>query len=176
MLRAPILLALASPHAPPVQPPPQAQADTLRFTGYVVDQARILSPAVRQRLTEQLGRFERATRHQFAVVTVTTLNGADVATFATRLGTRWGVGRRGANDGVLLLVAPNEHKARIAVGDGLRAILPDRFCQAVMSQRMVPAFARGRYDEGVEAGVQTLFGRFTAAQSNNGAASPASRN
>lgn len=129
------------------------------FKGYVVDQAAILSPDLRRRLAERLGRFERRTRHQMAVVTVASLGGEDVAVYTRRLGNRWGVGWKGVNDGVVVLVAPNERKVRIAIGDGLTRTLPEAFCGEVIRKLMTPAFTTGRFDQGVEAGVVVLIAR-----------------
>jgi uncharacterized protein len=134
----------------------------LEFTGYVVDQARFLSHDARQRLTERLGRFQRETGHQLVVVTVSTLEGEEIKAFTIRLANRWGVGRKGVNDGVVILIAPTERQERISVGDGLRPQLPDSYCQYVLDRVMVPAFARGKFDQGVEAGVSALLTRAEA--------------
>ena len=159
----------------PGAPPPSssrgasrpAVADAkLTFTGYVVDQAGVLGAAEQRKLTVLLDGFERETGHQFAVVTVDTLGGQDVAAFTTRLANRWGVGRKDINDGIVLLVAPHERKARIAVGYGLERELPDDFCQDVMDREMIPAFARGEIGAGVEAGVSAIIRRLAATSSD----------
>lgn len=142
------------------QPAP-AEA-TLEQPDYVVDEAGVLSPAQRQELTDQLRRFERDTRHQFVAVTVKTLGGAEVAAFTRTLANKWGVGRKGINDGIVLLVAPNDRKARIAIGYGLERQLPDAFCQEVMDREMIPAFARGQIGDGIEAGVTAIIKRLAA--------------
>lgn len=145
------------------RPAPRAEASAqLEFTGYVVDQARFLSDDARQRLTERLGRFQRETGHQLVVVTVPTLKGEEIKAFTIRLANRWGVGRKGVNDGVMVLIAPTERRERISVGDGLRFQLPDSYCQHVLDRVMVPAFARREFDQGVEAGVSALLNRAEA--------------
>ncbi len=141
--------------------PAAVAAAPLRFTGYVVDQAGVLTPQQRQRLTQQLSRFQRETAHQMVVVTVNNLNGDDVARFTDRLGNRWGVGRRGINDGIVLLVAPNDRRARISVGSGLTRQLPDAVCQRVMDQVMIPAFKAGEVGLGIERGVAALLERLS---------------
>lgn len=103
-----------------------------------------------------------------AVVTVRSLGGEDVARFTIALAGRWGVGRRGVNDGVVVLIAPRERKVRISVGDGLRVVLPDSFCRTVIDRRMAPVLARGDYDAGVEAGVSVLIARLRARRSSTG--------
>ena len=144
-----------------VDRPAAVAATPLRFTGYVVDQAGVLIPQQRQRLTQQLSRFQRETAHQMVVVTVNSLNGDDVARFTDRLGNRWGVGRRGINDGIVLLVAPNDRRARISVGSGLTRRLPDAVCQHVMDQVMIPAFKAGQIGFGIERGVAAQLGRLS---------------
>ncbi|PAX06966.1 permease [Sphingomonas lenta] len=123
----------------------------------------MLGPETRRRLTDRLGRLERETKQQMAVVTVATLGGEEVGAFTRRLGNQWGVGRKGVNDGIILLVAPRDQKSRISVGDGLRRELPDAFCQELMHHVLVPAFARGQLKQGVIAGVSVLIDRVDAA-------------
>jgi len=139
--------------------------EPLQFTGYVVDQAQVLNSQEKQRLTLRLGLFQRETGHQLAVVTVKTLQGEDVKDFTMRLANRWGVGRKDLNDGIVILVAPNDRKARIAVGIGLEQRLPDAFCQQVMSRIMVPAFAKARIGQGIERGVSALIERLQSSAS-----------
>src|SRR5690349_7257370 len=122
-LALPLSLMLAGGAAPPTVQAAAANvtafAPEIAFTGFVVDQAVVLTPAEKDRIATRLDRFQQRTGHQFAVVTVDSLHAEDIAAFTTRLGNRWDVGRREIDDGIILLVAPNEHKARIAVGHGL---------------------------------------------------------
>jgi uncharacterized protein len=136
--------------------------ETLAFTGYVVDQARVLSDADRRALTDRLGRFQHDTGHQIAVATVTSLHGEDIKPFSITLANRWGIGRKLFNDGILILVAPNERQARIAIGRGLEQALPDDFCQSVMERALVPAFRKKAYGEGIDAGVTAIIDRLAA--------------
>ncbi|PXA82967.1 hypothetical protein DMC47_44775 [Nostoc sp. 3335mG] len=138
--------------------------ETLPFSGYVVDQANLLSNTEGQALTDRLGRFQRETGHQMAVVTVTSLHGEDIKTFSTALAKRWGVGRKGVNDGILILVAPNERKTRIAIGLGLESELPDDVCRSIMNAAIVPPLANGAYGEGIDAGVTAIIERLAAAE------------
>lgn len=144
-----------------VERPAVVAATPLRFTGYVVDQAGVLTTQQRQRLSQQLSRFQRETAHQMVVVTVNSLNGDDVARFTDRLGNRWGVGRRGINDGIVVLVSPHDRRARISVGSGLTRQLPDAVCQRVMDQVMIPAFKAGKVGLGIERGVAALLGQLS---------------
>lgn len=164
-----LILALAPPTLtacrPEVDPPKAEKLDeTLPFAGYVVDHAHLLSDAEGQALTDRLGRFQRETGHQMAVATVTSLHGEDIKAFSLTLAKRWGVGRRHVDDGILILIAPNEHKARIDVGLGLERALPNEACQAVMEQAIVPSLRRGAFGEGIAAGVTAIIDRLAAAE------------
>jgi uncharacterized protein len=163
---ASILLVLAAIGGPDaavssVERPAAVAAAPSRLTGYVVDQAGVLSSPQRQQLTQQLSRFQRETAHQMVVVTVNSLNGEDVARFTDRLGNRWGIGRRGINDGIVVLVSPHDRRARISVGSGLARQLPDALCQRVMDQIMIPAFKAGQIGLGIERGVAALLRRLS---------------
>jgi uncharacterized protein len=138
--------------------------ETLPFTGYVVDQAHLLSDAEGRALTERLGRFQRETGHQMAVATVTSLHGEAIATFSLTLAKRWGVGRKHIDDGILILVAPHEREARIEVGRGLEQVLPNQSCQQVMDRAMIPSFRKGAFGAGIAAGVTAIIDRLAAAE------------
>jgi uncharacterized protein len=134
-------------------------ARTLEFSGFVVDQAHLLTREEIGRLTSRLDRFQQRTSHQFAVVTVSDLGGQDVSSFTLTLANRWGVGRAGFNDGIVLLVAPRERQARIEIGGGLERILTDRVCAQIMADAIIPQFRRGRMASGIDAGVTAIIAR-----------------
>jgi uncharacterized protein len=90
------------------------------------------------------------------VVTVPNLHGQDIATFGVDLGRRLGVGRKDINDGVLLIVAPRERKARIEVGYGLEKALRDEDAGRIMRDAILPAFGAGDMPRGIAAGVDGI--------------------
>jgi uncharacterized protein len=122
----------------------------------VVDQAHLLSREQAGGIAAQSASLEQRTKHQFVVVTVTTLGGRDIADYSTALGTRWGVGRKGVNDGVLLVVAPTERKVRIAVAEGLRKALTDAEAKAIIEQTILPAFRARHFDQGIIKGADRI--------------------
>lgn len=128
----------------------------LALAGRVTDAANVLSAEQRLTLTRELDTFERRTSHQMVVVTVTSLGGRDVADFARDLGNSWGIGRKCHDDGIMLLVAPNERKIRIAVGYGLEKTLTLDLSQRIIDQRILPAFRRGDLPGGIEAGARAV--------------------
>ena len=125
-------------------------------TGRVVDQASLLSQSTRDRLTALLAEHERNTTNQVVVVTVRSLQGMRVEAYALALANRWGVGQSGRNNGVLLLVAPTERSVRIEVGTGLERTLTNRIAADIIDNRMLPAFRTGRYEAGIDQGVNGI--------------------
>ena len=91
----------------------------------MVDDAHILSDATKSDLTQKLAALEAKTSRQLVVVTLPSLQGYEIADYGYQLGRAWGIGQKKLNNGVLLIIAPTEHKARIEVGYGLEPILTD---------------------------------------------------
>ena len=148
----------APAHGAPSEPA-VAEAHSLpavALAGRVTDEAGILTVEQKQSLDAKLAKFELSTHHQMVVVTVASLNGADVTPFTTKLANDWGIGRKGDDDGVVVLVAPKEQQARIAVGYGLEKALPDILCQAIMQAKMIPRFRDGDLYGGIASGVDAL--------------------
>lgn len=134
-------------------------AQELQFpalTGRVVDQANLLSPAKEAELTERLEALERDTSDQLVVVTVDGLQDRDIADYGYQLGRAWGIGQSAENNGVLLIVAPNERKVRIEVGYGLEPILTDALSALIIHERILPAFREGGYERGITDGVDAI--------------------
>jgi uncharacterized protein len=126
------------------------------FTGYVVDDAGILSPATRAQLTEELGNFQRATKRQLVVATVRSLQNYPIEDFGYRLGRAWGVGEKGKDSGAILLIAPNERQVRIEVGYGLEGELTDATSRQIIEQTILPALRSGDFNRGVVNGTADI--------------------
>ena len=127
----------------------------LALTGRVVDAADVLSPAEEAALTEELAALERDTRVQFVVVSTPDLRGYDVREYTTLLGNAWGIGDRQRDDGLMLVVAPNERKVRIGTGLGLEKTLTDAECADVVAA-MVERYGSGDIAGGTLLGARTL--------------------
>ncbi|APZ98863.1 hypothetical protein BWQ93_10415 [Sphingopyxis sp. QXT-31] len=123
--------------------------------GRITDAADILTPEVEASLSQRLARYQERTQHQMVVATTTDLNGVDVGNFATCLGNRWGIGRKGHDDGIVILLAPKEKQMRIATGDGLRKQLTDERALSIVN-RMTPRFRQGDYSGGLELGIDSI--------------------
>jgi uncharacterized protein len=101
------------------------QVKNLKPQGYVNDFAGVVSAEAKGKLTALCAEVEQKTKAQLAVVTVSSLEGEPVEQFSIDLATAWGIGPKQMDRGVLILLAPNDHKDRIEVGYGLEPILPD---------------------------------------------------
>ena len=133
-----------------------ASASALDFpplTGRVVDQAGILNADIRGDLADKSKDLEEKSGIQLVVATVTSLQGSDIETYANELFRTWKLGQAQKNNGVLLLVAPNEHKVRIEVGYGLEGTLTDAVASVIISSAVVPRFKSGDFSGGIERGV-----------------------
>jgi uncharacterized protein len=123
------------------------------LTGRVVDNAGILNADIRSDLADKSKFLEEKSGIQLVVTTVPSLQGSDIETYANELFRTWKLGQAQKNNGVLLLVAPNEHKVRIEVGYGLEGTLTDAMASVIISSAIVPRFKTGDFSGGVERGV-----------------------
>ena len=154
-LRLPFLLALLLAAAVVLATPGLA-LDFPTLTGRVVDNANLLTSQQESRLAALLASHESATSNQVVVVTLPSLQGTAIEDFGYQLGRHWGIGQAGRDNGVLLIVAPNERKVRIEVGYGLEGDLPDAIARAIIDNDILPAFRRDDYPGGIEAGVSAI--------------------
>ena len=147
------------------------------LSGRVVDQAEILSAPARERIGNMLQAHERATGNQIVVLTTNGIGVESIEDFAVRIFETWKLGSREKNNGVLIVVAPQEHRMRIEVGYGLEGTLTDVAAGRIVRNLMTPRFREGNYDVGVEAGataiIQILDGREPATADADWAAPPA---
>jgi uncharacterized protein len=126
------------------------------LSGRVVDQANLLSPAKEAELTEKLAALERDTSDQVVVVTVASLQDREIEDYGYQLGRAWGIGQKEGDNGVLLIVAPNEKKVRIEVGYGLEGIMTDALSAMIIHNQILPAFREGGFERGITEGVTAI--------------------
>jgi len=150
------LLALVSLCACDASAPGAKAPPALALTGRVVDDARLLLPEQEVQLTRALAALERDEGPQFVVATTRSLQGRRIEDYSIDLARAWAIGSAKRNDGVVLVVAPNERKVRIEVGYGLEKRLPDEFCAEVIRETIVPAFERGDFPGGIARGAGAL--------------------
>lgn len=140
-----------------------AQPDFPPLTGRVVDQAGILLDGTEINLTRTLKRYEEKTTNQIVIVTVESLQGYAIEDFGLELGRHWGIGQAGRDNGVLLIVAPNERRMRIEVGYGLEGDLTDAEAAHIIRTVIRPGFAADDFYRGVTAGVDAIIAAIGAA-------------
>lgn len=126
------------------------------LTGRVVDDAGIIEPAQRQLLSEKLAAFEEKSSDQVVVVTVSSLQGEDIETYSNRLFRSWALGQKQEDNGILLVVAPNDRQVRIEVGYGLEGTMTDALSSLIIHGTIIPAFREGDYNKGVVEGVDGI--------------------
>jgi uncharacterized protein len=126
------------------------------LSGRVVDDAGVMTPASRSDVEAKLKNLEDKSGIQLVVATVKSLQGSDIETFANDLFRYWKLGEAKKNNGVLLLVAPAEHKVRIEVGYGLEGTLTDALSSVIIAGAIVPRFKTNDYSGGIERGVDGI--------------------
>ena len=124
--------------------------------GFVHDFAGVLTEPQRDALAQRVRELQTKSGAELAVVTIKSLEGGEIDDFANKLFNRWHIGQKGKDNGVLLLVAVDDHKARIEVGYGLEPVIPDVLAGRILSEELFPQFRNGQYFEGLNRTVQRL--------------------
>ncbi|HEY7217453.1 MAG TPA: YgcG family protein [Candidatus Binatia bacterium] len=130
--------------------------DVPPLRGRVNDYAGVMRPEQIQSLESQLAQFEQETGHQVAVLTIPTLDGEDIAGFSIRVAENWKIGKKGFDNGVILVVAVKDRRLRLEVGYGLEGVLPDAIAKRITSEYIVPYFRSQDYAGGIIAGVDAV--------------------
>jgi uncharacterized protein len=131
-------------------------ADFPKHTGYVNDFSNVLSPEVRTYLEELLRTTEAETTAEIALAVVPSLDGMTVEEYANRLFQEWGIGKEKVDNGVLVVVAPNEREMRIEVGYGLEPVLPDGLAGEIIRTDFLPHFRDNNYAAGIHEGLTRI--------------------
>lgn len=154
-------------------------AQSLSFpvlTGRVVDEAALLTEADRAILTTSLAALEAKTGVQLVVVSLKSLQGAQIEDFGYQLGRFWRIGQKDKNSGALLIVAPNQRVVRIEVGYGLEGVLTDALTRTIIETSILPKFKTGDFAGGVKDGaeqiIQTLAGDQAGSSGRSARAKP----
>ena len=122
----------------------------------VNDHASVLAPEVKSRLNAELLALQQETGAQIAVLTIPSLEGEVLADYSLRVASSWGLGKKGKDNGVLLLIAIKDRKLRIEVGQGLEGKLTDLLSGRIIRDEIAPAFKLGDYAAGVESGIAAM--------------------
>lgn len=125
-------------------------------TGFVNDFAEMLSPPFREALEQELQEFEKETTAEIAVVTIDSLESDSIEEVAVRLFEQWKIGKKGEDNGLLVLIAKEDRKMRIEVGYGLEPVITDGRAGRIIREQMRPAFRGEDYDQGVKLAVDQV--------------------
>ncbi len=126
--------------------------------GMVSDFAEVIDPNMESQITGLIQEVEQKTSAEIAIVTVPALEEGDIETMAVELYRKWGIGKKGKDNGVLILMSVQDRAVRIEVGYGLEAILPDGKCGEIIREEMIPYFKEGQYGNGIAAGAINIAG------------------
>ncbi len=125
-----------------------------KAVGFVNDFAGILDAGTKEQLERFVHDTEQQTSAEIAVATVASLDDMTVEEYANRLFREWGIGKKGKDNGVLVLIAPFDRKVRIEVGYGLEPILPDGLAGEIIRTDFLPEFKNGQYPAGILRGTR----------------------
>ncbi|HEY5826309.1 MAG TPA: YgcG family protein, partial [Cyclobacteriaceae bacterium] len=134
------------------------------------DEAHVLSQDTIDALEKELQLYEDSTSNQIAVLLVSSLDGESIEEYSLRVADSWKLGQKNKDNGVLLLVAIDDHKMRIEVGQGLEGVLTDAMSNRIIRNEMAPAFRRNDYNAGIADGIngiiKTIGGEYEASDSD----------
>ncbi len=133
-----------------------AYYDLGRSQGFVSDFAETISPSAETQLGLELENFEKETSHEIAVVIISSLQGDTIENFAVKLFENWKIGKKDADNGVLLLIAKEDRKMKIEVGYGLEPVLTDILASKIIQNILRPAFQDNRFDDGIVEAVAAI--------------------
>jgi uncharacterized protein len=136
--------------------PARAELVFPELTGRVVDDASLLTYPEEVAVTADLKALEDKSSDQLVVVTLPSLQGYTIDDFGYQLGRHWGIGTAKWDNGVLLIVAPNERKVRIEVGRGLEGTLTDALSKIIIENGILPRFREGDFAGGIKNGVRDI--------------------
>jgi uncharacterized protein len=122
----------------------------------VHDDAKVLKQETIDRLENQLKAYEDSTTNQIAILTISSLDGDVIEDYSMRVAEKWKLGTKNNDNGVLILMAIDDRKMRIEVGQGLEGVLTDALCNRIIRNEMAPAFRQGDFDAGVTAAVNSV--------------------
>ena len=137
-------------------------------TRYVSNPDGILSASAVATMDNILYNLEQSTGIQTLVVAVTGIEGGDCFDFAYRLGKEMGVGQKGRDNGLVILLSTDERCIQFATGYGLEGVLPDAICKRIQNRYMLEAFSQGDWDTGMVEGIRAVNGYLDGSMENIG--------
>jgi uncharacterized protein len=135
-----------------------AFVDVPKLSSRVTDLTATLNAEQTQALESKLAAFEAKKGSQIAVLIVPTTQPEDIAEFGIKVADLWRIGRKGVDDGLILIIAKNDRKLRIEVGYGLEGVIPDAIAKRIIAETITPYFKNGDFVGGIDAGVDQIMG------------------
>lgn len=137
---------------------PSFAYDIPKPVGYVNDFASVLTAQTKHKLEAVLRELEQKTGVEFAIVTIRKLDDGDIFDYSVELFEKWGIGKKGKDNGLLFLVDIGDRKLRINTGYGLEGILPDGLLGRIRDRYIIPYFKKGEYNKGILNGTMAIVG------------------
>lgn len=122
----------------------------------VNDFAGLMSPGQQDELETKLVAYDKSSSVQIAIVTVKSIGDYEISQYAAELFTRWGIGHKDKDNGVLVFASSEDRKMWIITGNGINAVLPDALCGRIVRNEMVPEFKTGNYYNGFQKAVDAI--------------------
>ncbi len=126
------------------------------LTGPVVDLTNTLQPQEQSALSQRLMDFSKTKGAQVQVLIIPTTGNEEIAQYAVRVGDAWKLGRKNIDDGVIMIVAKDDHKIWLAPGRGLEGVIPDIYAKRITADIMRPQFKTGNFSQGINDGIDAV--------------------
>ena len=136
--------------------PASAEPTYPNLAGRITDEAGLLTASDKADIESQLASLEQTSTDQLAVVTVKSLEGYSIEDYGIGLARKWGIGQKGKDNGILLIVAPNDRKVRIEVGRRLEPMMTDTMSALIIENAILPKFRRGDFAGGIKDAVRDI--------------------
>lgn len=133
-----------------------ADLEVPTLKNYVTDQTNTLTPQQIEDLEFKLKTYDDTTSNQIVVLIISSLEGEDLFDYSIQVAEKNKIGRKGKDNGILILVVKDERKIRIEVGYGLEGVVPDAVASSIIRNIITPYFKAGNYYEGLKKGIETL--------------------
>ena len=143
-----------------------AAFDVPAHRGAVTDTAGVLTAADDEHLEQRIARYEARTGNELGVLVVPSLRGETIEDVAYQTFNRWGVGKKGADNGVLLVIAVAEHRMRIETGKGIGDKLTDLGTGRILRERLAPKLRIGAFREGIDVTLDAIEAELDGTQSS----------
>jgi len=130
--------------------------DVPKLTGYINDNAGMISPQAKAALEQELRAFEQSDSTQIVIVTIPSLEDEVLEQYSIKVAEAWKIGQKGKDNGVIILVAKQERKIRIEIGRGLEGKLTDLMTGRIVTLVITPHFKKGDFDSGFISGVHAI--------------------